>query len=277
LTDAGVQTYEVRKLDKSGPSWSGKAVNPLTIFLIAFALIICGALLGITLRKFLPGHHLADDSKDFVRLSTGLIATMAALVLGLLIASAKSSYDASSIQVQHLTVDIILIDQLLEQYGPESRPVRVILRRAIEPVIERIWRERSSPAKPASFVASAVGEDAYAKIQELSPQTDAQRSLKERAIQVSIDLAQSRLLLFEQTGNSIPEPFLAVLIFWLAIIFASFSLFTRFNPTLFMVLIIFAFSTSSAIFLILEMSEPFSGLIRISEEPLRTALHPLGP
>jgi hypothetical protein len=90
-------------------------------------------------------------------------------------------------------------------------------------------------------------------------------------------LVQARLLLFEQTENSIPEPFLAVLIFWLAIIFASFSLFTRFNATLITILIIFALSASAAIFLIVEMSQPFAGLIRISEAPLRNALQPLGP
>ena len=254
-----------------------KVVSPIPVFLIAFVAIMGGALLGITLRRFLPGHHLAEDSKDFVRLGTGLIGTMAALVLGLLIASAKSSYDTRSTQVQHLTADLVLLDQLLEQYGPEARPARNSLRSAVGPLIERVWRENNSRAKSGPFIATAAGESAYAKVQGLSPLTDAQRSLKDRAMQVSTDLVQARLLLFEQTENSIPEPFLAVLIFWLAIIFASFSLFTRFNATLITILIIFALSASAAIFLIVEMSQPFAGLIRISEAPLRNALQPLGP
>jgi hypothetical protein len=124
--------------------------------------------------------------------------------------------------------------------------------------------------------AIAASEAAFAKIGELAPQTDAQRSLKERALQVSTDIARTRLALFVQAGSSVPMLFLAVLVFWLAIIFASFSLFVRLNPTLVTALVVFAFSASAALFLILEMSEPFVGLMRIPSAPLRNALSPLG-
>jgi hypothetical protein len=244
--------------------------------LIAFAVILCGALAGALLRHALPGHHLADDGKDIVRLGAGLIGTIAALVLGLLIASAKSSYDTQSNQVQRVTADIVLLDQLLAQYGPEARPIRDLMRQAIEPMVERLWRQSGTEAvKNAPFAATAVAEDAFAKIGELPPQTDAQRSLQARAIQVSTDLAQTRLALFVQAGSSIPMPFLAVLVFWLAIIFASFSLFARLNPTLIAAFIVFALSASAALFLILEMSEPFTGLMQIPSAPLRNALAPL--
>jgi hypothetical protein len=253
-------------------------VSPISVSLIAFAIILGGALVGALLRYALPSEHLTDDAKDVFRLGTGLVGTIAALVLGLLIASAKSSYDTQSTQVQHLTADIILLDQLLAQYGPESRPIRELMRQAIGPAVERLWWESgSTTAKNASFEASAVSEDAFARIGELMPQTDAQRSLKARAIQVSTDLVQTRLELFVQSGRSIPIPFLAVLMFWLAIIFASFSLFSRVNPTLVAALIIFALSASAALFLILEMSEPFAGLMQISSAPLRNALAPLRP
>jgi hypothetical protein len=244
--------------------------------LIAFAVILCGALAGALLRRALPDHHLAADAKDIVRLGAGLIGTIAALVLGLLIASAKSSYDTQSSQVQHLTADLVLLDQLLAQYGPEARPIRTLMRQAIEPMVERLWRQSGTQAaKHAPFAATAVAEDAFAKIGELSPQTDAQRSLQARAIQVSTDLAQTRLALFVQAGGSIPMPFLAVLVFWLAIIFASFSL-ARLNPTLIAAVVVFALSASAALFLILEMSEPFTGLMQIPSAPLRNALAPLG-
>jgi hypothetical protein len=144
-------------------------------------------------------------------------------------------------------------------------------------MVERLWRQSGTQAaKHAPFAATAVAEDAFAKIGELSPQTDAQRSLQARAIQVSTDLAQTRLALFVQAGGSIPMPFLAVLVFWLAIIFASFSLFARLNPTLIAAVVVFALSASAALFLILEMSEPFTGLMQIPSAPLRNALAPLG-
>ncbi|MDI2060625.1 DUF4239 domain-containing protein [Bradyrhizobium sp. Mp19] len=118
--------------------------------------------------------------------------------------------------------------------------------------------------------------DAYGKIQNLSPKTDAQRSFKERAIQLATDLVQTRLLLFEHADTSIPMPFLAILVFWLAIIFMSFSLFSRLTPINIVAMLVFATSASAALFLILELSQPFVGLMQISSTPLRNALAPLG-
>jgi hypothetical protein len=251
-------------------------MSPLIVSLIAFAIILAGALAGALLRRALPKHHLADDSKDVVRLGTGLIGTIAALVLGLLIASAKTSYDTQTSQVQHTTADIVLLDQLLAQYGPEARPIRELMRQAIGPLVERLWRESGAEStREAPFAATAVAEDAFARIGELTPQNDVQRSLQTRAIQVSTDLAQTRLALFVQAGSSLPMPFLAVLVFWLAVIFASFSLFAELNPTLIAALVVFALSASCALFLILEMSQPFAGLMQISSTPLRNALAPL--
>jgi len=251
-------------------------VSPIAISLIAFAVILGGAFAGTLLRGALPGDHLANDAKDIIRLGAGLIGTIAALVLGLLIASAKSSYDTQSSQVQHLTADVVLLDQLLAQYGPEARPIRELMRQALGPLVERVWQETSAAAKNEPFAAIAASEAAFAKIGELAPQTDAQRSLKDRAVQVSTDIARTRLALFVQAGSSVPMLFLAVLVFWLAIIFASFSLFVRLNPTLVTALVVFALSASAALFLILEMSQPFVGLMKIPSAPLRNALSPVG-
>lgn len=240
---------------------------------VVFACICTGIFLGAVL----PGHRLTSDTKDVVRLGTGLIGTMAALVLGLLIGSAKDSYDVRSGQVRQVTADIVLLDQLLAQYGPEADEARELLRRAIPPMIEKIWHENSDKVVPARpFQATAVGESVFATIQALSPKNDAQRSLQSRAIQLSTDLAQTRFLLFAQSGNPIPMPFLGVLVFWLVILFASFSLFAKPNVTIVISLFVFALSASAAIFLILELSDPFTGLIKISSEPLRQALVPLG-
>lgn len=192
---------------------------PLAVSAIALAVVLGGALVGALLRRALPDHHLADDAKDIIRLGSGLIGTIAALVLGLLIASAKTSYDTKIGEVQHLTADVVLLDQILVQYGPEARPAQDLIRRAVGPFVDKLWRESGTEAtKGAPFVANPLAEAAFAKIVELAPTTDAQRALKARAIEVSTDLAQTRLALFVQAGNAIPMPFLAVLVFWLAII-----------------------------------------------------------
>jgi len=251
-------------------------VGPLAVSAIVCAVIFGGALFGFVLRNLLPDHHLANEAKDVVRLGTGLIATMAALVLGLLIGSANTSFRTQSGQVTRVTANLILLDQLLAQYGPETRPVREELRRAVEPLVERIWRQdRSLAAAQSSFAASSEAETVFAEIFALPAQSEAQRALKARAVVVTDDIARTRLLLFEQGDDPIPTPFLAVLVFWLAMIFASFSLFSRLNATLVVMLFVFALSASGAIFLILELSQPFAGLMQISSEPLRRALAPL--
>ncbi len=252
-------------------------MSPISLSLIAFACVFGGAFLGMFLRKRLPGHHLSGDTKDVVRLGTGLIGTMAALVLGLLIASANSTYETQSGQVRQLTANIALLDVTLAQYGPETGPLRNLLRRAVTTLADRIWRENGSDSgKAEAFGASAASLSFYDEILKLSPQNEAQRSLQVRAIDAGNDVAKARLLLFVQAGGSIPMPFLVILISWLTIIFASFSLFADSNTTVISALGLFALSASAAIFLILELSQPFTGLMMISSAPLRNALAPLG-
>lgn len=249
-------------------------MNAIALSCITFVCISGGALLGM----FLPGHHLSTDDKDVVRLGTGLIGTIAALVLGLLIASAKGSYDTQSTQVTQMTSNVVLLDNLLAQYGPETNEVRNLLRRGIVVLADRMWREKSSEiAKASTFEASAASDAFFAKLQQLSPRDDSQRSLQARAIQIATEIAQTRLLLFAQTNNSIPMPFLVVLIFWLTIIFGSFGLFAKPSATVFGSLFVFALSAAGAIYLVLELGQPFAGLMQISSAPLRSALTPLGP
>ncbi len=253
-------------------------MSPISLSSIAFGCIFGGTFLGTFLRHRLPGHHLTGDSKDVVRLGTGLIGTMAALVLGLLIASANSTYETQSGQVKQLTADIVVLDGTLAQYGPETDSVRNLLRQGVAILADRIWRDNgSNSGKAEAFEASAAALSFYDQILKLSPSTDAQRFLHTRAIDAINELAKTRLLLFAQAGGSIPMPFLVILISWLTILFVSFSLFADNNATTITALGLFALSASASIFLILELSQPFTGLMMISSEPLRNALAPLAP
>jgi hypothetical protein len=253
-------------------------VSPLAKSLVVFACICGGALLGMFLRHALPGQHLNSDTKDVVRLGTGLVGTIAALVLGLLIASAKTSFDTQSTQIKQLTANIILLDGFLAQYGSETAPARAQMRRGIGTMIERIWRENTSDLqKQAPFAASRESEEFIGLLQRLSPRDDAQRSLQDRVIQAGTEIFKTRLLLFVHDVEPIPIPFLIVLVFWLTIIFASFSLFAQPNAVVFSALLVFALSAAGAVFLILELGQPFAGLMQISDEPLRNALVPLSP
>jgi hypothetical protein len=236
-----------------------------------FVLILGGIFLGMLLRRFLPIQHLTKDSQDTVRLGVGLIATISGLVLGLLIAAAKNSYDTKSSQVTQMTANVILLDTILARYGSEAGPIRQQMRGAVGPFVDRIWHDNEI-SKGASFAPNAATEQAYVDIQALSPKNELQKALQARAAQVSTEIAQTRLLLFVEKNNSIPTPFLIILVFWLVIIFASFSLFAEMNATVLAALCTFALSASGAIFLILELDDPFTGLMSISSAPLRNAL-----
>jgi Protein of unknown function (DUF4239) len=251
-------------------------MNDLLISLLVFAIIFGGALVGAFVRPFLSERHLHPDSRDVVKLATGLIGTLAALVLGLLIASAKGTYDQKTNQVRQMTANIILLDDLLAQYGPEAAPVRKLLRRSIDPLADRIWHEQQLPnSKQVRFASTAEALAFENELEHLSPTNDTQRSLQSRAIAAFTDGAQIRLQLFAQTAGSIPIPFLIILVFWLSAIFVSFTLFAQTNLIVMSSLFVCALSFACAIFLVLELDDPFTGLMGVSSTTLRGALLPL--
>ena len=251
-------------------------MSSITISFIVFACVFGGALLGILLRVVLPQNHLSAESKDIVKLGMGLVGTMAALVLGLLVASAKGSYDAQIAELTQGSTNILLLDRLLAQYGPETKEARALLRGAVVRVLDQTWPKAGASASGLPPPASASAETLYGKIQGLSPKDDAQRSLQSQALSIALDLRKTRWLMYEQETESVALPLLVILVLWLTIIFISFGLFAPFNATVVSSLIAAALSVSAAIFLILDMYKPYSGLIQISSAPLRFALAHLG-
>ncbi|SRR5579871_550383 len=249
------------------------AMTPLLMSLAAFACIFGGTFLGILIRRKLPDHHLSADMKDIVRQGTALIATLASLVLGLLIASANGRYESENSHIKQIIANIILLDNALGQYGQEAQPIRAMLRTDLGLIADRIWKE-SRPAfdGPRPFQASTLGLSVYDDVLKLTPKTDAQRFYQTRAMDTLVDIGKTRLLLYTSTTGSIPLPFLIVLVGWLTLIFASISLFAESNVRTVAILCIFSFAASAAIFLILELSQPFVGLMMISDEPFRHAL-----
>jgi hypothetical protein len=243
-------------------------VSAIGIGLIVLVCVFGGSILGMVLHTILPEQHLSADSKDVIKLGMGLIATMSALVLALLTNSAKGSFDTQRNELTQMSASIILLDRVLAHYGPETKDARDLLKETVNNMINRMWPEEGSGPQLQPVAAEAF----YDKIQALSPQNDVQRQLQAQAVKISIDIGQSRWLLFEQGGRSIPMPFLVLLIFWVTVIFLSFGLFAPRNATVIVTLFLCALSLSGAIFLILELDHPFGGLVSISSAPLRSAL-----
>ena len=250
---------------------------PIVAGLIVFACTFGGALLGIWLRGALPGHHLSEDSKDVVKLAMGLIATLTALVLGLVTASAKSAFDVQEEAVKHSALNVLGLDRTLARYGPETKGIREALRKTLIFRIEATWPEDASQAvRVETPETTPTVEGIEDSIRNLSPQTDAQRAFQARALAATSDLLDTRWSVFGSVSNAIPTPFLVIVVFWLAALFWSFGLFAPRNPTVIAVLVLCALSVAASIFLILEMERPFDGIMKISSEPLRYTLAHLG-
>ena len=159
-------------------------MSALAVSAIIFLSTLGGIFLGALLRRTLPKHHLNEHAKDVVRLGAGLIATIAALVLGLLIAAAKGSFDTQSTHLKHITADLILLDNILAQYGPEARPIREAMRSTVGPFVDRLWREKEAVTS-GPFETDGAAERVDLEIQKLSPHDAVQRSLQARAVQIS--------------------------------------------------------------------------------------------
>jgi hypothetical protein len=249
-------------------------MNPTIVSIIVFACTFVGALLGMWLHAVLPDHHLDSESKDTVKVGIGLVATMTALVLGLVTASAKSSFDAVDTAVKQSAIQVLTLDRVLARYGSETGEIRKGLKHAIGARIDMIWPQGSSKHANLDPMAAGVGsgvEGLAEAIRGLKPRDDSQRALQSHALALAEALLQTRWLVLTGTETSVPGPFLGVLLFWLTIIFASFGLFAPRNTTILAVLFVCALSVSSAVFLIMEMGVPFDGWLKVSSDPLRYA------
>ncbi len=248
----------------------------LTISVIAFACIFGGTLLGMLFRTRLPDHHVSSDAKDAVKLGIGTIATLSALAVGLLIASAKGNFDTINSELKQGGSKIVLLDRIMAKYGPETAEARQLLRDIVASAIQRSWPEEKIGPVKAVDAEAAFGtlED---KLLQLQPRNDTQRWFQSRALQISGQIIEARWLLAEEVGQSaLPMPFLVILIFWFTVIFASFGLLSPRNPTVIAVLLVCTLSVSGSLFLIQEMDQPYEGFIKVSSAPLRNVLAHLG-
>jgi hypothetical protein len=252
-------------------------VSSLGIAAIVFACCLAGGLLGVRSRVALPAHHLSEESKQLVQLCMGLIATMTALILGLVTASAKASFDAQDQALHAAAADLLMLDRALASFGPDTQEVRLEIREAIRERVDASWPAGRSPAEVPSAAGSKPLADPIVRgILALAPKDDAQRWQQSQALSIATDVLKTRFLSLTGASSPVSPPFLVVITFWLSVLFWSFGLFAPRNQTVIAVLLLSALSVAASVLLILEMQTPFSGLLRISDAPLRFALAQLG-
>ncbi len=252
-------------------------MSSIEISVLVFATVFGGALLGLYLRKILPETHLSSESREIVKLSIGLIATMTALVLGLLVSSVKSSFDSKSNEYNQICANLVLLDRVLAQYGQETAPARMFLKAAVEKRLQELSTRKTDRVTKADAYAAMMGlERLQGVIRGLEPANEAQREIRNHAQHVAEAIVEARWQLLGGVASAVPTVFLVVVVIWLAIIFLSFGLYAPGNSTVVTALFLAALSTAGAIFLVLEMDRPFDGVIHLSEKPLENTASFLG-
>lgn len=248
-------------------------MNASIVGLVVFGFGLTGALFGLTLARRMPQHELDSQSRDSIKLAVGLIATMTALVLGLVTASAKSTFDSLSAAVKTSAVDVLALDRTLARYGLETAEIRADLKHAVELRVELTWPSDSSRSAELQVLQQATSVEAVGnRILLLVPSDDLQRALKARAVALAEKLLEARWLLQAGSSASVPLPFLGVLTLWITITFTIFGMLAPSNRIVIGVLAACAMSVGTALFIILEMDGPFDGVLTVSGQPLRQAV-----
>jgi hypothetical protein len=252
-------------------------LNATMVGLLALGCTFGASLLAILIHERLPAQHLEGDNKDVVKLVMGLIATITALVLGLLISSAHSAYDAQEAELQQLGVHVYQVDRILAHFGSDADPLREQLRRLLIADIAGIWPTGGvGSGRYAPLAVQEEAEGLFEGIAGLAPKTDLQRFGQSRALQLLSSIGETRRLLAEQSQGELSWPFLVVLVSWLTILFFGFGLFARFNATVAGAFFVGSLSVAGAISLILQMNQPYAGWLQVSSAPLRAALAQMG-
>jgi hypothetical protein len=246
-------------------------VPSLVIAALVFACLTAAVLLGKTASRRLADRHLGEDTRDTIKLSLGLVATLAALLLGLLVSSARDSFEAQRKQVNELAAKVTTLDRVLMLYGKETAAAREAMRVSVEGAVARAWprdRGRHSELMPDERTGSAI----YSAIQQLQPSDASQTDLKQKATDLALELVEHRYLLVAQASGGLSTPLLVVVISWLVLILFGFSLLAPRNGVATLALIVSAVSVCGAVFLLIELYGPFDGLIQIPSEPIHAAI-----
>ncbi|NKK68546.1 DUF4239 domain-containing protein [Rhizobium leguminosarum] len=244
---------------------------------LVFVFLSMATSIGLVVRGRLPDHHLNAESKDVIRLATAVVGTLSALTLGLLIASAKSSYDNAEVEMRTAAARVLLLDRVMAQYGPETDKARQLMRELIERRLSRGWTAETTDETSGNAPGEYQDIEAVQTVlRSLLPRGSVQHSLQARALEVSGMMAEAHWLLVESGKEGLPWAFVTVLVCWLSLLFATFGLQAPANLTVLSILLVCALSVAGAIFLVSDMANPYVGLIRVSDAPLQFAIERLG-
>lgn len=254
-----------------------EALNPIDISLIALACIFGAAVIGVTISGYLPEQYFDQRTRDIIKAARDVIVGVAALTLGLLIASAKTSFDERAHELKLEASKSVMIDRILYQYGPETRHARQLVRALLVNGVDRVEQAMQHGVEQEKKRRDTITDELHLEVISLKPKNDIQTELRAEAISLSKEIMQSRWMVHQSLSTTIQLPLLFILVFWLSCIFLYLGLGASASPGIVATLLLAALSMSGAIYLTLEFDRPHQGLIRVSAEPFRLALEQLKP
>jgi len=235
-------------------------------------MVFAGAVLGMLIRRKLPESHLSDETQSVVRLTMGVVGTLTAMVLGLLVATASTMFNTRNQEITQVAAKVIQLESLLRRYGPEADGERDLLHRYTAMKLQDLFPRGSAKPVLQNPRTTTLFEELEDRLAAMEGHSTQQRWMVSQAQALITEIAEVRWLLVEQDVLGIPVPVLLVVLFWLCLLFMSFGLFAPPNVTVTVVLFLCALAGAGAIQTILDLSRPFEGVIRVSAEPLRHAL-----
>jgi len=248
-------------------------MNTIMTSLLVAVCIFASGLAGLYLNRLLPQHHLTKETQDVIKLGIGMLSVLASLVLGLLIATAKTSYDSTDRAIRGYAAELALLNETLRDYGGDASVPRELLRGFTERLLQDGWpKSGERPVLLEDEEARLLLEHVREAVRALKPIDDGQRSLQIQAVDINVNLLRQRWLLIEQQGPSVQRVVLVILASWIMVIFVSFGMNAPRNGTVLVTFLICSLAIGGAIFLILEMDRPLDGVMRISRWPMQNAL-----
>lgn len=253
-------------------------VNTDLFALFVAAAVFAGGLAGLSLHAWRPEQEGVDETRDLINRLTGLVATMSALVLGLLIASANNFYNTQKAGLEIVSARILQLDSLLRRYGPDARPARDVLKGMVTNSYDSVWESGGRNVRMPTIEQTEASVDAmFAILNRLRETAPVERQYRlVKAAEITASINDQRLQMALQVSNSLSWPFMTILVSWACLLFFAFGMLARVNRTTVVGMAVGALSVASAIFLIVELSNPYSGLLRLSPEPVLKTIEALG-
>jgi hypothetical protein len=250
-------------------------LSPLIIGLIIFVVLAGSAFAGWWARQRLPTHQLNDETKSLVSVSMAVVGTITALVLGLLISNANTSFIARNAEVTMLSADILRLDQMLRLYGSEANPARGKLLQFAERKTNDLFPSSLRDVRVNNESTYEVLQQVEYLMLELHPPDARRQWFLQQALLHAAKIGNTHWLLGQETGQGTPKAFVALVVFWLSLLFASFGLFAPRNLISGLTLVLCAIAVAGAVEMILELEQPFGGVLHISPLPMQQTVYSL--